>query len=135
MTEMFSGLGISYSGMTVQKTWIDAIAHNIANVSTVRATDQPAYATRYVLAQAESGGVAGKGVSVQQIALGNEEGVVVYDPEHPLADEEGKVRHPGVDMGDQMTSLIIAQRAYEANAKVFESARDAYRRALTIGGR
>ena len=38
-----------------------------------------------------------------------------------------------VDLADQMTSLIIAQRAYEANAKVFESARDAYRRALQIG--
>ncbi len=58
---------------------------------------------------------------------------VVYDPQHPLADEEGLVRYPSVDMADQMTSLIIAQRAYEANAKTFETARDAYRRALTIG--
>ena len=48
-------------------------------------------------------------------------------------DEAGMVRHPDMNLSDQMTNLIIAQRAYQANVTVFERARDAYMRGLEIG--
>ena len=41
----------------------------------------------------------------------------LYDPSHPLADEEGMVRLPDIDLSDQMTQLMIAQRGYQANSK------------------
>ena len=67
------------------------------------------------------------------IELGSAEGRLVHQPDHPLADEEGMVRHPDMNLSDQMTNLIIAQRAYQANVTVFERARDAYLRGLEIG--
>ena len=60
---------------------------------------------------------------------------VVYDPSHPLANEEGMVRYPDIDMGDQMVSLMMAQRGYQANLAVVERATTAYQAALQLGKR
>jgi flagellar basal-body rod protein FlgC len=132
---LFGSLGIAASGMGTFKTWIDATADNVANVSTVRGTDEPAYQQRFVIAQARAGerGQVGNGVQVAGVAFGDPEGRLVYDPSHPLSDEQGMVRMPDMDLSDQMTNLIIAQRAYQANVTVFERARDAYLRGLEIG--
>lgn len=139
MSGLFGSLGVAYSGMDTYKTWIDATADNVANVNTVRRTDQPAYQSKYVVAASvpgtENGPAAdiGNGTSVAGVELGDAEGKLVYDPNHPLADAQGMVRYPAVELADQMTNLIIAQRAYQANVTVFERARDAYARALEIG--
>jgi flagellar basal-body rod protein FlgC len=133
---MFGSLGIAASAMNVFKTWIDATADNVANINTVRSTDEAAFQPRLVVAQARGyqQGAVGRGVAVAGIAAGGTpEGRLAYDPSHPLADENGMVRRPDVDLSDQMTNLIIAQRAYQANVTVFERARDAYLRALEIG--
>jgi flagellar basal-body rod protein FlgC len=129
MSGAFSLLGIPASGMRVYKTWLDALSDNVANVSTVRPTDQAAYQERFVVARAAENG----GVVVEGVRFGDPAGRLQYDPNNPLADENGLVRAPDMDLTDQMTSLIIAQRAYQANVTVFERARDAYQRALEIG--
>ena len=59
----------------------------------------------------------------------------VYDPTHPLADGEGYVKYPDIDLGDQMTELIMAQRGYQANLAVVERATNAYQAALQLGKR
>lgn len=115
------------------KTWIDAIADNVANVNTVHRTSEAAFQPRSVVAEAVPGGATGNGVAVQQVTLGSPDGTLVYDPQHPLADADGLVRRPDEDLVGQMTTLIVAQRAYSANVTVFERARDAYLRALEIG--
>jgi flagellar basal-body rod protein FlgC len=129
MSGSFSILGISASGMRVHKTWLDAIADNVANVSTVRPTDEPAFQERFIEARAVEGG----GVEVGSVSFGDPAGRVVHDPTNPLADEAGMVRSPDMDLSDQMTHLIIAQRAYQANVTTFERVRDAYSRALELG--
>jgi flagellar basal-body rod protein FlgC len=107
----------------------------VANVNTVKRTSEAAYQAKYVVASAVPGGPhgVGRGAQITEVQLGNAEGTLVYDPKHPLADAEGMVRFPDMSMSDQMTNLIIAQRAYQANVTVFERARDAYLRALEIG--
>jgi flagellar basal-body rod protein FlgC len=132
---MFGSLQVSASGMNVYQTWIDAISDNIANVNTVRSTDQEAFRSRMVVAQSVGGegGEVGSGARVAGIRLGDAEGVLRYDPSNALADENGLVRAPSVDLVDQMSHLIVAQRSYQANVSVFERARDAYQRALEIG--
>ena len=115
--------------MRVYKTWLDAIADNVANASTVRPTSEPAYQERFIVARAADGG----GVVVDGVQFGDPQGRLAYDPSNPLADASGMVRQPDMDMTQQMTSLMIAQRAYQANVTVFERARDAYLRALEIG--
>jgi flagellar basal-body rod protein FlgC len=68
-------------------------------------------------------------------ALGNAEGKLVYEPSHPLADADGYVRYPDVDLGSQMGQMIMAQRAYQANLSVVDRARDAYAAAIQLGSK
>jgi flagellar basal-body rod protein FlgC len=135
MSALFNSLAITGSGMGVYKSWIDATADNVANVNTVTSTDEPAFQQRFVLAAANENGAGsiGNGARVAGVQFGDAEGRLVYDPAHPLADGNGMVRHPDMVLSDQMTNLIIAQRAYQANVTVFERARDAYLRGLEIG--
>lgn len=129
---MFGTMNTASSGLVVYRKWLDAVSDNIANMNDVRSTSDSAFQARYVLAQAANYGDAG-GVQVGGIALGDAKGRVVYQPDHPLADAEGNVRIPDIDLADQMTQLIIAQRAYQANLAVVSRAQDAYTAALQLG--
>ena len=126
---MFEALGIIGSGMHVHQTWMDAISDNIANVNTVRPAGQPAFQARYVLAQSVGSG----GAAVAGVALGDAQGRLVFDPTHPLADAKGYVRLPDVDLAEQMTSMIMAQRGYQANAANLDRVRASYQAALQMG--
>ena len=57
----------------------------------------------------------------------------MHQPDHPLADDEGYVRYPDIDLGDQMSQMIMAQRGYQANLAVVERATEAYKAALMLG--
>ncbi len=125
-----NAIGIAGSGLDVNRQWLNAISDNIANMNDVTATSGPAFQARYVVAQA---GAGTSGVFVEGTVLGDSAGIVKSDPNNPLADAEGNVRIPNIDLGDQMGQLIMAQRAYEANAKVVSSAQTTYQAALAIG--
>ena len=129
---IFGAIGIAGTGMTVNRKWLDAVSDNIANINQVSATDEAAFQARFVIAQ-EMGGPRDGGVQVKGIAYGSPEGRLVYDPTHPLADDGGYVRLPDIDLGSQMSQLIIAQRAYQSNATVVDRAKEAYTAALQIG--
>jgi flagellar basal-body rod protein FlgC len=128
----FGTLGISATGMGAYKLWIDAVADNIANIDTIRPTNQSAFQERFV--QVSSGAPdGGRGVHIQGAAFGSAEGLLEYAPNNPLADADGMVRKPDISLSDQMTYLIEAQRGYQANVAVMDRARAAYESALTIG--
>ena len=129
---MFGALGVAGSGLTVYRKWLDAVSDNIANINDARPTSRPAFQARYVVAQAVDYGQGG-GVRVAGAAFGDAQGRLVYDPSNPLADKQGMVRYPDIDLADQMTQLILAQRGYQANLAVVERARSAYEQALQIG--
>lgn len=130
----FEAIGVAGTGLTVHRKWLDAVSDNLANLNTVRPTGEEAFRARYVVAQAATGPDGeGQGVRVQGIALGSAEGRLVYEPDHPLADAEGYVRYPDIDMSSQMTQLIMAQRGYQANAAVVDRAKETYTAALQIG--
>jgi len=131
---MFASFDIAGSGLRATRKWMDAVSDNIANINTVSRTDQDAFRARMIVAEAEQYGSAG-GVRVSGAVFGNAEGRTVYQPDHPLADPEGYVKVPDIDMGDQMTQLIIAQRGYQMNLNVVERAKDAYSQALQLGRR
>ncbi len=130
---IFDAIGIAGTGVTVNRKWMDAVSDNIANINTARASDQEAFRAKYVVAQSVDYGSGQGGVRVGGIQQGSAEGRLVQDPDHPLADEQGYVRLPDIDLGQQMTQLIMAQRAYQANLAVVERARDAYSQAVQIG--
>ena len=131
---MFSAFDVAGSGLRTTRKWLDAVSDNIANINTATRTDEEAFRARMVVAQAEQYGGAG-GVRVAGVAFGDPAGRLVHSPGHPLADEDGMVRMPDIDLGDQMTQLMIAQRGYQANISVIERAKDAYAAALRLGQR
>lgn len=129
----FGAIGIASTGMTVNRKWLDAVSDNLANINTVRPTDEAAFQARYVVASAVGYPENGQGVQVAGIELGSAEGRMVHEPDHPLADAEGYVKYPEVDMAGQMSQMIMAQRGYQANASVVDRAKATYEAALQIG--
>ena len=130
---IFDTFGISGSGLMTHRKWLDAVSDNIANVNTVRRTDEDAFQQRMVVAEAVEYGTGEGGVRVARAEFGNAEGRLVYQPDHPLADDEGYVKYPDIDLGDQMSQMIMAQRGYQANLAVVERATAAYQAALQLG--
>ena len=122
-------LSIASSGLSMHSTWLNAISDNIANADTVTSPTGTAFQQRYVLATAQSGenGVTNKVVTTAQT------GSLVYEPTSPLADKDGYVRESGVDLGEQMTQMIMAQRGYQANAAVVDRAKSVYEAGIAIG--
>ena len=127
---MTDAIGIAGSALSVHRQWLDAIADNIANANNVSSTDGAAFQARYLVAEAGEGTT---GVSVTRIESGDAEGRIVNQPDHPLADADGNVRYPDIDLAEQMGALIMAQRGYQANAAVVDRAKTSYEAALQIG--
>ena len=130
---MFESLNISGSGMETHKYWMDAISDNIANVNTARPTNEKAFQARYIQARSMEDGGVGAGVEVAGVELGSEIGRLVYDPANPIADAQGIVRQPDIDLGEQMTTMIMAQRGYQANISNLDRVRSAYQAAIQMG--
>jgi flagellar basal-body rod protein FlgC len=130
---IFSAIGIAGTGVTVYRKWLDAIADNVANMNDAQSTSGQVFRARYVQARAVDYGTGEGGVAVAGTTLGNPKGRLVFEPENPLADREGYVKYPDIDLGSQMTQMIMAQRGYQANLTVVDRAKDAYQAAIQIG--
>lgn len=130
---IFGAIGIAGTGLTVHRKWLDAVSDNIANINDARRTSEEAFQARYVVAQAASYGEPGGVVTGGAVLSGNTTGRVVHEPDNPLADADGNVRYPDIDLGDQMSQLMMAQRAYQANLSVVDRATNAYQAALQLG--
>jgi flagellar basal-body rod protein FlgC len=127
---IFNAIGVAGTGVTVSRKWLDAVSDNIANMNNVSRTSGNAFQARYVIAQEAADG---NGVQVGGMALGSAEGVLAHDPDNPLADAEGYVRRPDIDLGSQMAQMMMAQRAYQANLAVVDRAKDSYAAAINLG--
>ncbi len=145
MGGVFSGMDISSSGMTAQKTRLDIIAENIANVNSTRDADGNVYKRKAVIFQEKNyatfqetlmgtAGAVGKGVKITDIIEDSETACrMVYDPTHPDADEDGYVIYPNVNTVTEMTDMIDASRSYEANVTAFNASKNMQLKALEIG--
>jgi flagellar basal-body rod protein FlgC len=127
---IFNAIGVAGTGVTVSRKWLDAVSDNIANMNNASRTSENAFQARYVIAQEAADG---NGVQVGGMALGSAEGVLAHDPDNPLADAEGYVRRPDIDLGSQMAQMMMAQRAYQANLAVVDRAKDSYAAAINLG--
>ena len=142
---IFSSFNISASGMTAQRLRSDTISQNLANVNTTRTSDGEPYRRKTVVFQERemtsfdsvlmtTSGLAGNGVKVTKIVEDTSTPMnMVYDPSHPDADEIGYVTYPNVNTVTEMTNLIDASRAYEANITAFDAAKSMALKGLEIG--
>jgi flagellar basal-body rod protein FlgC len=125
----FDMLAIANTSLGLHQTWLDALANNIANVNTIKRTSESAFQAQMVIAKARPDG----GVDVGGIALGDPNGRLVSSPDSPLADANGMVRAPEIDMASEMSQLVMAQRGFQASVQVTKNAQDTYASALQIG--
>jgi flagellar basal-body rod protein FlgC len=132
---MFDAIDTSGTGLSAYRTWLDTIANNIANVNDVAPMSGTAFQAQFVQAQPIAAGPdgVGHGVAVVGLATSSAQGTPTYDPSSPVADAQGYVRRPDIDMSEQMGNLIMAQRAFQANADVVQRSRDVYQAAIEIG--
>lgn len=131
---MFGALDTAVTGVNVSGTWLDAISGNVANLNTVRSGDEePFRASMLEVQSVNSSNGVGAGVRVSRVLHKTGEPDLFYDPQNPLADENGNVARPVVDMAEEMTNMMIASRAYQANLSVMDRVRDSYLKALEIG--
>ena len=142
---VFGAMDVSASGMTAQQLRTDIISQNIANVNTTRDGNGKVYKRKTVVFEEKSyptfneslqyaTGHIGKGVKVNGVYQDYEtEMNMVYDPSHPDADEDGYVTYPNVNTVTEMTNMIDATRAYEANVTVLNSTKGMALKALDIG--
>ena len=139
---MLSIFNISSTGVNFYKNSLDAIAYNVANINTIRSMEQSAVRRQTVVGTADAspapsmvgtGGTIGNGVSFKMVQSDSGVGLVTYDPEHPLANEDGYVRRPDIDLTTEMADMIIAQRGYQANLAVIQRATESYQAALQLG--
>lgn len=134
---IFSSIDIGRTGVGFAHHWMDVIAHNMANLNTVRAGDQEPFRARLLVARERGADLApdGSGVRAGGVVEDASDPARVTDPGHPLADADGTVVMPVVDLAGQMTDLLIANRTYQANLKAISTGQEAYQAALRIGQR
>lgn len=134
MSSSFSSIDIARSGLGFNKFWMDTIAHNISNINTMTNPGQEPFRALMVVAMpiSQNSG-AGGGVAVSQVVAQQGDPALTVDPDNPLADANGNVAAPVVDLGSQMGDLIMASRSYQANMSVFKEARQSLEAATSLG--
>jgi len=126
---------ISASGMDFQRLRLETIANNLANANTTRGVDGGIYRPLEAVAQSgqyEFDSIL-KGVESINVVEKNAPPRLVFNPSHPDADAEGFVTMPGINPVDEMLSMMLATRGYEANIRAMNAAKTMALRALEIG--
>lgn len=133
----FAAIDIGRTGMGFNQYWLEVVSHNVANVNTFTNPAEAPFRQRFVVARANGDQFAptGSGVHVADLVADEAEAPLHHDPDHPLADADGYVQGSVTDLTTQLTDLMVAQRAYQANSRVVASAREQYASALKIGQR
>jgi len=157
---LFSGMNSSTSGMTAQRKRMNAIAENIANIETTRTEEGGPYrrkaavlsedqrfevalenSTHGKLARSDSNHMFGRNEDKILSPMNGVKASIeadpsafreVYDPDHPDADENGIVKLPNVDLVQEMTDLISASRAFEANVTAFNATKAMMKKAIEL---
>lgn len=137
------------SGLTAQQLRLDVISENVTNINTTRTEGGGAYRRKVVVFEAMDGrnafrqamaeargrslGTSNGGVRVTEIADDTSELKMIYDPEHPDANEQGYVEMPNVDMVKEITDAMAATQAYSANVTAFNVLKTVAAKGLEIG--
>jgi flagellar basal-body rod protein FlgC len=139
--DFFTAFNISASALTAQRTRLNVISSNMANVHSTQTPGGGPYRRKDVVFSETRIGESFsnvldskiKGVDVTEIIDDPRPFKTVYDPYHPSADKDGYVRYPNVNVIEEMVNLLSARRSYEANVSVIKAAKNMVKKALEIG--
>ncbi len=142
--DFMTALDISASGLTAERTQINIISMNLANVKTTRTEYGGPYRRKSVeMAATPVDDSFSKqmrsaldrelrGVRVMNVVQDKRPFKMVYEPGHPDADSEGMVKYPDINVVEEMANLMTAQRGYEANVTSIDTIKAMYNKALEI---
>lgn len=143
---IFKSFGVNASGMTAERYRMDIISQNVANANTTRTENGTPYRRKIVTFAERSEDITsfgtifrrargmdvGNGVKAIGVFEDQSDYTMVYDPSHPDADENGYVNYPNVNIVTEMTNMIDAERAYQANATAFNASKAIAMKGLDI---
>jgi flagellar basal-body rod protein FlgC len=114
-----SPVDVAVSGLRAESLRMNVVANNIANANTTKTTAGGPYRRQTVTLSADRAAISG--VTIQAVqADTSTELKKVLDPGDPDADKDGFVLLPNVDLPQEMMNLVMASRAYQANAAVLK---------------
>lgn len=131
---LFDVFSVAGSAMSAQSQRLNVVASNLANADSVTSSDgQPYKAKQVVFSAVPVGNENATGVQVKQVVDDPGPPQMVYKPQHPLADANGYVAMPNVNVVDEMVNMISASRSYQTNVDTMNAAKTMLIKALTIG--
>jgi flagellar basal-body rod protein FlgC len=134
---LFKVFEVSGSAVSAQSQRLNVVASNIANADSATGPDGKAYRARQVVFEstqlAGSKGAPATGVKVNGIVEDTSPMRRVRDPAHPLADKDGYVTLPNVNVVDEMVNMISASRSYQTNIEMMNTAKGMLLKVLTLG--
>lgn len=137
---LIQSLRIAASGLRAQRTRMNTITSNLANAETTRTPDGGPYKRLDPVFESKRSFDAMLGeaapvdsVEVAQILEDTRPPRMVYDPDHPDADNKGFVAMPNVNVVQEMVDMVSAARSYEASTTAVRTAKDMANAALEIG--
>jgi len=120
--------------MSAQAQRLNTVSSNLANADSVTSTNGTPYKAKQVVFTAvPMTGAASTGVKVSQVVEDAKPPKLMYDPSHPLADENGYVASPNVNVVEEMVNMISASRSYQDNVETMNSAKAMLLKTLTLG--
>jgi len=139
--ERVTAIDISASALAAQRKRMSVIAGNIAHANSLVTPEGGPYRRREITfatvmqrtleGSADAADRVG-GVKVASVAVSKGPFKLVLDPDHPLADKDGYVKTPNVNVTKEMVDMVAAQRAYEANLSALRTYRGMLRSSLSI---
>ncbi len=128
---------VSASALEAQRIRMNTIASNMANAQTTETETGGPYVKKDVVFETipikpdPAEGL--EGVRVKEVTQDTKPPLVIYDPGHPDADENGYVAMPNINIIEEMVNMMMALRAYEANVKAFNISKGMFQKALELG--
>jgi flagellar basal-body rod protein FlgC len=135
MINVMMGVQSTMSALDAERTRLDVIGQNIANVNTTHGVDGKPYQRQQVVFETLLRNAGASAVTVAKVEKDSKAPKLVYSPGHPDANSEGMVATPDINMPEEMVDMIAASRAYEANLSVMKNARSMAVQTLAIGKR
>ena len=135
---LFNVMNISSTGMEAENVRLNTTASNIANANTVSSSYGETYKARHPVFAAELQRATdqqskGAGVQVKGIVESDAPLNVEYAPNNPLADKDGYIYKPNVNVVEEMANMLSASKGYETNVQVADTTKRLFRRVLQLG--
>jgi flagellar basal-body rod protein FlgC len=142
----FKIFDIAGSGLSAQSVRLNTVASNLANADSVSGDPATVYKARHPVFEAVKNAVAAQvmgsaaatdpanaSVRVRGIVESTAEPTERYEPGNPLANQDGNVYSPNVNVIEEMTDMISASRAYQNNVEVMNTSKELMMATLKLG--